>query len=292
MIRWADVIHLTAVYSPSTIPTLAICKGLNKPVVWSPRGALQRWKSTSRVQMKRAWDSICNSLCDQNRVRLHATSENELTASALRISRASTVIIPNGVQKPGRTKRPSKEKGESLQLLYLGRLNRIKGIENLLMAMQKVDESVKLEICGAGGNGYSGHLKDLAEKLQITARVQFHGPVSGEEKEKCFVDSDVFVMPSFSESFGLSAAEALSHGVPVIVSKGTPWSEVEKIGCGLWVENDSNSLADAIGRIRRMPLDEMGKRGREWMSREFSYDVIAEKMLKVYEGLVEHQDER
>ena len=189
---------------------------------------------------------------------------------------------------PVRTKERSDEKGKSLQLLYLGRLNRIKGIENLLEGVQKVDESVSLAICGDSSNGYSGELRALTERLGIGKRVKFHGHVTGEEKARCFAASDVFIMPSFSESFGISTAEALSHGIPVIVSKGTPWNDVEKVGCGLWVENDPTSLAEAIERIRQMPLDEMGTRGREWMSREFSWDVIAEKMLKVYQGLVTH----
>ena len=288
LIRGADVVHLTAVYSSPTIPTLAICKALNKPVVWSPRGALQRWQASSRPRVKRAWENICNSLCDQARVAIHATSEKELNASVLRLKRVSAVVIPNGVEKAAKAKGRSKEKGKSLQLLYLGRLNRIKGIENLLMAVQKVDFSVRLSIYGDSSNGYSGDLRALTERLGIGQRVKFHGHVTGEEKARCFAESDVFIMPSFSESFGMATAEALSHGIPVIVSKGAPWSEVEKIGCGLWVENDPTSLAEAIERIRQMPLDEMGTRGREWMSREFSWDVIAEKMLEVYQGLVKH----
>ena len=289
MIRGADVVHLTAVYSPSTIPTLAICKMLKKPVVWSPRGALQRWEATSHPSLKRAWELICNSLCDEKRVTVHATSENELRESLLRIKRASAVVIPNGVETAVQTKDHFREKGKSLQLLYLGRLDRIKGLENLLTAMQQVDVSVSLSICGDSANGYGGELKALTERLGIVQRVKFQGHVTGEEKTKCFDDSDVFIMPSFSESFGVSAAEALSHGLPVIVSKRTPWSEVEKVGCGLWVENDPQSLAEAIGRIRQMPLREMGRRGREWMSREFSWNVIAEKMFKVYEGLADRR---
>jgi glycosyltransferase involved in cell wall biosynthesis len=286
MIRWADVVHLTAVYSASTIPTLALCRILNKPVVWSPRGSLQRWEDSSRPRLKRLWEFICNSLCDKERVTMHFTSDKELLESASRIERAAVVVIPNGVDRVERPKHYSHEKPESLRLLYLGRLDQIKGIENLITALQGVDGSVTLSLCGEGSNGYAGTLKALTEKLGLVERVKFRGRVADEEKEICFDDSDVLVMPSFNESFGLSAAEALSHGLPVIASKGTPWSEVEKVGCGLWVENDPQSLADAIERIRQMPLAEMGRRGREWMSREFSWDVIAGKMFKVYEGLV------
>lgn len=292
MIRWADIVHLTAVYSAPTLPTLAICRLLNKPVVWSPRGSLQRWEGGSRPRLKRWWEITCNYLCDKERVTLHFTSDKELLESTARIERASVVVIPNGVDTVKRPKDYSHEKPKSLRLMYLGRLDRIKGIENLLTAMKEVDGLVTLSICGAGSNGYAGNLKALTERLGIAERVKFEGHVTGEEKTKCFASSDVFVMPSFSESFGLSTAEALSYGLPVIASKGAPWSEVEKVGCGLWVENDPQSLAEAIERIRQMPLEEMGRRGREWMSREFSWEVIAGKMFKVYEGLVKrpHDD--
>jgi hypothetical protein len=56
--RWADVVHLTATYSFPTIPTLLVCRILRKPLVWSPRGALQRWPGTSRARAKSVWEKI------------------------------------------------------------------------------------------------------------------------------------------------------------------------------------------------------------------------------------------
>ena len=286
LIRWADVVHLTAVYSAPTVPTLLICKALNKRVVWSPRGSLQRWQDSSRPRTKRLWETMCDWLCDKTRVTLHATSAGELEASRLRIRRAAFVMIPNGVDLPATVRDSQPGNSGALRLLYLGRLDKIKGIENLLAAMHLCEPTVTLAICGDSSNGYIGPLRDLTDKLKLTARVRFEGHIAEEAKSRYLADSDVLVMPSFGESFGMSVAEALSHGLPVIASKGTPWSEVETVGCGLWVENDPQSLADAIERIRQMPLAEMGRRGREWMSREFSWEVIAGKMFKVYEGLV------
>jgi glycosyltransferase involved in cell wall biosynthesis len=108
------------------------------------------------------------------------------------------------------------------------------------------------------------------------------GHVEGKAKEEFFRSADVLVMPSHTENFGLVAAEALAHGVPVIASRGTPWSRVEDVGCGLWVDNDPTSLGAAMKRISSMPLWEMGLRGREWMERDFSWDSLAEKMTDVY----------
>lgn len=108
------------------------------------------------------------------------------------------------------------------------------------------------------------------------------GAVLGEAKKKLFEDSDVVIVPSHSESFSLVVAEALAHGVPVIASKGTPWSGLEQKQCGLWVENDPESLAGAIRKISGMPLREMGLRGRDWMLREYTWGSVGQRMLGLY----------
>jgi len=198
-------------------------------------------------------------------------------------------MISNGVDLSATVRDSQPGDSGALRLLYMGRLNKIKGIENLLAAMQLCEPTVTLAICGDSSNGYIGSLRALTDKLKLSDRVHFEGHIAGEAKSRYLADSDVLVMPSFGESFGMSVAEALAHGVPVIVSKGTPWPEVETVGCGLWVDNDPESLSAAIKRMSKMPLEEMGKRGREWMSREFSWNVIAEKMFKVYEGLVDRR---
>ena len=87
LIRWADVVHLTAVYSFPTIPTLLICRLMCKPLVWSPRGALletYEWNKARKKRMKRIWEIVCNMFIKQGRVTLHVTSKEEKMASLAR----------------------------------------------------------------------------------------------------------------------------------------------------------------------------------------------------------------
>jgi glycosyltransferase involved in cell wall biosynthesis len=77
-------------------------------------------------------------------------------------------------------------------------------------------------------------------------------------------------------------AEALANGVPVIASKGMPWSKLELEGYGLWLENDAQILASGIQQMSKMPLREVRQRGREWMRRDFSWEFVAKEMLKLY----------
>jgi glycosyltransferase involved in cell wall biosynthesis len=108
------------------------------------------------------------------------------------------------------------------------------------------------------------------------------GEVLSEAKKRLFECSDVTLVPSYTENFAIVVAEALAHGVPVIASKGTPWSRLEDMKCGLWVDNDPETLAAAIRSISTMPLQDMGSRGREWMQNEFSWRSVTKQMLDVY----------
>lgn len=109
---------------------------------------------------------------------------------------------------------------------------------------------------------------------------------------QAFHSADVCIVPSFSENFCMVAAESLAHGVPIIASHGTPWSRIEEKGCGLWVDNSPESLAQAILKIRTMPLSEMGQRGRDWMSAEYSWESVADQMADVYRRLLANRNNR
>jgi len=282
-VQWADVVHLTAVYSFPTFPTLLFCRLFSKPVVWSPRGALQRWGGSSRVVHKWVWESVCQRLAPRNNLVLHVTSQSEAEQSLKRFPELRAVVIRNGVEVPQNLRR-SPSNG-TLRLLYLGRLHPIKGIETLFEAcgiVKKLSLDWHLSIAGTGSASYVDFLKSKVQKLGLSQQVEFVGEVFEEKKEELFALSDVVVVPSHIENFGIVVAESLAHAVPVIASKGTPWIGLETNRCGLWVDNDPERLATAIYRIRTLPLQEMGQRGREWMEKAFSWDSVSGEMLAVY----------
>ena len=284
LVRWADVVHLTAVYSFPTIPTLLTCRILRKPVVWSPRGSLQRWEGSTRPRLKSVWDRICRFIAP-GRLILHVTSEQEARESRKRFPGVEAAVIPNGVHVPDEVAHV--ENKATLRLLYIGRIDPKKGIENLLEACSELDDRLpvpwSLRIAGSGEESYVGSIRRGIEDRRLSDRVSMLGHVVGEAKRALFEETDVVVVPSHTENFAMVVAEALAHGVPVIASKGTPWEKVEEEGCGLWVDNSPEALAAAIEIIGRMPLRDMGSRGREWMSREFGWHDRAGQMVEVYE---------
>ena len=286
-VRWADVVHLTGVYSFPTFPTLSYCRVFRKPLVWSPRGSLQRWDKSTRVAAKYLWERACHNLVLKEKLILHTTSEDEASQSRKRFPDVRTVVVPNGVELPAEVRRA--DSNGIFRITYLGRLHPIKGIERLLEACKLLDQSSEpwhLNIAGRGESGYANSLQLKVAALDLQAHVDFLGEVSGEAKENLFANSDIVVTPSYVENFGMVVAEALAHEVPVIAGKGAPWEGLQSNACGLWVDNDPQSLAAAIRQIQTMPLREMGRRGRCWMEREFSWQSVSSQMLAVFQEVV------
>ncbi len=284
-IRWADVVHLQAVYSFPTMPVLSLCSLLGRPLVWTPRGALQRWSGSTSLQAKAAWEAICRKLKPRNTV-LHVTSQQEADESLERIRGVPTCDIPNGIEVPDRRDRRAYDGTSALKLLFIGRIHEKKGIENLLTACSQLELDWRLTIAGDGSRGYVDQIRALVRQLDLNERVTMAGFVRGDEREDLFFDSDLVVVPSFTENFAMVIGEALAREVPVIASHGTPWRDIEKHGAGRWVDNSPASLKAALEDMAQQPLTEMGQRGRAWMLQDLSWESVGTRMCAVYDGLV------
>jgi glycosyltransferase involved in cell wall biosynthesis len=280
MVGWADVVHLTATYSFPTIPTLAVCRLRDKPVLWSPRGALQasyEWSEARRKSLKHYWESVCR-LVKPSRCVLHVTAEIEKATSLARLPGFEAAVISNGVDVPDTLPEREWTPENVLRLMFISRLDKKKGLENLLRALPRIKCVATLDVYGTGETQYVRSLKNLAAGLDICNRVRFHGHVDGTAKLAAFTNADLFVLPTYSENFGLAIAEALAHGVPAVVGHGAPWEGLESHRCGRWVNNTPETLAETIEEMRNQELAAMGQRGRQWMRDEFQWDHLAEKM--------------
>ena len=283
----ADIVHLTGVYNFATFPVLLSTQLRRKPLVWSPRGALQRWSGSRRKLTKGLWDAACRFTLPR-KMTLHLTSHCEATESIERVGAHSVCVVPNGVEIPSDPPPPIRD--GLLKLLYMGRLDPKKGIDNLISSLPMFSRSggrrFHLKIAGEGPRTYVNSLQKLANDTGIGDQVEFCGHVSGPERYDCYANSDAVVIPSHTENFGMVVAEALAHARPVIASRATPWPGIQEHGCGLWVDNSPASLASAIDRLSRSDLRAMGQRGRAWMIRDFSWLDCAKRMLRHYELLL------
>lgn len=288
-VRLAEVVHVTSVYSSPTPFALFLCRIFRKPLVWSPRGALQEWEGSTNLFLKKLWLGLIR-LVAPRKMLLHVTSQQEALESQAKFPDARIVTIPNGIEIE--TGERLEKKPGPLNLLFLGRLHPKKGIENLLQACRMIElESHfdwRLKIAGSGAPEYTQHLQQEVNTLGLSPKVEFLGHLDQQQKRQLFQDADILVAPSYTENFAIVVAEALAHAVPVIASYGTPWRELEEQGCGLWVSNDPESLARAIKKMKGMPLRNMGLKGRDWMEQAFNWPSIARKMAHVYREQVQN----
>ncbi|MEN8677469.1 MAG: glycosyltransferase [Alteriqipengyuania sp.] len=285
----ADLVHLTATYSFPTLPTLALARLLRRPVVWSPRGAIQaahEWRDAPRQGVKRLFERVARRIAPKNTV-LTVTAESEAQATAARMPGMRVDIVPNSVEPPAKTAlvdRHWRPDGR-LRLIFLGRVHEKKGIDLLIEAMSRLGPEVELDVYGSGADDYLATLNALVARFGLESRVRFHGHIDGADKSRAFHDADLFVLPSHSENFGIAIAEALAHGVPVVTTRNTPWGALDRTGCGRCIELDTGSLVAAIAELAESDLTAMGRAGRAWMNRDFSPDAVNRRLLELYRGL-------
>ena len=290
-IKKAEVVHITYVYSLSTLISLFLCRIFRKPVVWSTRGACIYWQGSKKLFSKMLWNKFCSFLLHQSKTIIHVTSEREEQFTRKVFPDVKFCLIPNGVQIPNHVKAtPKYTNNKPLSLLYLGRLHPIKGLENLFEALKILNDSefqtIILRVYGAGDLKYEQHLNRRIGELGIEHIVSFFGHICDEEKSSVFRDSDITVVPSFTENFCLVAAESLSHATPVIASMGTPWQGLNSKGCGIWTSNDPPLLAEAIVEMSTQNLFEMGLKGRRWIKEDYNWRSIARKTNDIYRSLL------
>ena len=166
----------------------------------------------------------------------------------------------------------------------------VKGLLNLVAAWATVRPTGwRVVVAGPDHGGHTREVADAARAAGVVECFNFVGSVEGAAKLRLLAEADLFVLPSYSENFGIVVAEALASAVPVITTTSTPWSELVSERCGWWVETGAEPLADTLRRAIALTDAEraaMGVRGREWVHGAFAWDRIGREMRAVYVWLL------
>lgn len=173
--------------------------------------------------------------------------------------------------------------------LFLSRIYVNKGILNLPQFWAHVAPAGwRLVIAGPDDGGHFRRAMSAARALGIDRMVEFAGELDGQRKSQAYSQAGLFVLPTLSENFGIVVARALSHGVPVITTRGAPWADLEAYRCGWWVDIGVEPLAEALRSATSLDDAErraMGERGREY-ARRFDWEDLAPQTLAVYRWIL------
>jgi len=273
---------------------------LKLPVIIHPHGMLDPW-ALSRSAWKK---KVVGALWEYENLRratcLRVTAESELESVRRFGSKVPVAVIPNGIDVSDYERLPSREEAAALLpqlagrrvLLFLSRVHPKKGLMRLLRIWKPLHTEHPewlLAVCGPDEVGHTRELEAAVEELALGGAVVFCGPLFGKEKLAALSLADLFILPAFSENFGVAIAEALAARLPVITTKGAPWQGLEKNGCGWWADNEERAIEDALREALHLSagqLRDMGERGREWMRRDYDWDLIGRQMLSVTEWVL------
>lgn len=284
-----DLIHNHSLWMMPNVYPGEVARRQGMPLVVSPRGTLSAWAMSSGSTIKRVFWTLVQKPALTATTCFHATAASEYEDIRRMGFRQPVAIIPNGIDIPGLLPKPL---GESRTLLFLGRIHPVKGVDVLLRAWRVVMARFPnwdLQIVGPDNGSYLAEMQALAAQLRLE-RVLFPGVLYGEKKLRAYREASLFVLPTHSENFGMTVAEALAAGTPAIVTKGAPWDGLEQQGAGWWIDIGVDPLVGCLETaMNQSPEDlaAMGRRGRDWMAGEYSWSRIGRQMAETYRWIVQ-----
>lgn len=285
-----DVVHINGCWMPQCVWAQRWAQRAGHKVVLTPHGSLEPW-----IMKRHYWTRKLPALLLYQRKAiaqadcLHATSPSERD-NLLQLGYNPRVeLIPNGVEVEKIRLKTSWERRK--RILFLSRIHVKKGIELLVAAVARLKdrlEGYEVWVAGDGDAAYLERLRQLAVRRGVGGLFRFPGGVYGDKKWRLLRESDVFVLPTYSENFGIVVAEALACGTPVVTTQGTPWHELETQGCGWWTEPCAEAIAQALDSFLRLSpaeIETMGRNGRRLVEVEYSATKMAASMLVLYERM-------
>jgi len=296
-VKGFDIIHMHGYRTFQNVVVQRYASKYDVPYVLQAHGTLLRIMTKQRFKL--AYDVVWGYKLLGNATKVIALNEMEADEyRSMKVSDRKIVILPNGIDAsefknlPERGKFRSSYGLDSSQkiVIYLGRINAIKGLDLLTRAFAELSGSqsdLKLVIVGPD-EGYLSSLKALIMKLKITDKVLLTGPLWGEDKLQAYIDSDVYVLPSLYDWFPLTVLEAMACGLPVIISDrcGIASAINGKTGVSFSYD-DKEQLKRALAqmlsdeKMRR----EFGDRGKALVREQFTWERVATKFETLYSGI-------
>lgn len=293
-----NVLHDNGIWLPHNHVFAAVAAERGIPRLVSTRGMLEPWAIRHKKWKKSLIWWLYQERDLQRAARHHATSDQE-AANLQRLGLGVPIAsIPNGVDLPDEGQLAAQHArlatGREKVALFLGRIYPIKGLPMLVDAWARVRPSGwTLNIAGPDEAGHRAVVEHAIIANRLGGCVRFLGPVEAQDRMKLYATADLFVLPSYSESFGMAVGEALAHNVPVLTTTAAPWTQLVASGCGWRVEPTTDGLVDGLREATSCDsgtLREMGARAREYVAAEFSWSAVAKGMIALYRDVISKPD--
>lgn len=268
---------------------LRIAKRKQIPYVFVPRGSLEPWSLKQKWLKKKLAMLLYQRRDIEDAACILATADMEYENLRSLGFKNPIAVIPNGIDISEYPCRTNNDKiNIKKQILFLSRIHPKKGVELLAEAWKSICLDFpewKVIVAGNGDDMYISHLKRMLIDQGISQSMEIIPPLFGKDKCNLYQQSSLFILPTFSENFGMVIAEALSCGLPVITTKNAPWKILNDENIGWWIEMSVYNIKQAL--IEAMSLDsdvlfDMGQHGSKVVNDNFYYLNIAKKVSELY----------
>lgn len=260
----------------------------NLPYIISVRGMLEEWSLKQGLFKKKIATLLYQKKDLKRAACIHATAVSEAQAIRNLGYTNPIAVIPNGIdlfEYPYKNKIDNKKK----KILFLSRIHYKKGLELLIEAWSEICEDLKkdweIEIVGNGEKAYIEKLNNIISSKKLNKQITIKESIFGKEKIEVYHNADLFVLPTYSENFGIVIAEALACGTPVITTKGTPWKDLETYNAGSWIDIGVVPLKDELEKYMNKSEEEymeMGRNGRRLVEGSYSIESVGQKFTQLY----------
>jgi glycosyltransferase involved in cell wall biosynthesis len=303
-----DVVFLNCIWEYSTLAAYRALAGSGTPYAVFTHGMLdpyfKREFPLKHVKKSIYWHLILQRILSNATTVLFTCEEEKILArQSFSRYKVHETVVPFGTYPPECDLEIAREefmaqwpevRGKRVAV-SVGRIHPKKGTDILIEAFAETlakDSGWHLVIAGPDQVGWRKELEELAGRLGVSNRITWTGMVKGNLKWGAFAASEVFILPSHQENFGIVVAEALSASLPVILSdKVNIWREVMDAGSGLVCEDTLESTRAAFVQWSRLSGAEIGEyreRSRKCFDSVFNYDVTARRTLEIVEYVAEH----
>lgn len=291
----ADIVHLMGHWSVLNVLAYFYLRRLGKPYVVCPAGSLPIYGRSKLL--KHGYNALLgNRIMRGASAVIAVTDGDKRHMSSYGVSEHKVVVIPNGVsfETSGYVDTDEFRKkfrlGDSRILLFMGRLNHIKGPDLLLHAFSKLRSrrsDCMLIFAGPDG-GMLAEMESFVAKHNASDNVRFVGYLGGIEKTQAFRAAELLVIPSRQEPMSIVVLEAGREGTPVMVTDKCDFDVIEEVGGGVVVEASVSGLEKGLSLVLEdgQRLARMGSSLQTYVKETFSWDSIVSKYLELYAGIL------
>ena len=294
-----DLVHIQELWHYPGYIASKIARSRNVPYIVTIHGELNEWNLQQKRLKKQIYMTAIQRGILQKSAALHAITQAESNRIRQLEIETPVAMIPNGTHTeefenlPDRSQFVSRypELENRLIVLFLGRIQQKKGLDILAQAfgnLVRTRHDVRLVVAGPDEDNTLTEIKTILKSQGALEKAVFPGMLTGEQKLEALSAADIFALTSYSEGFSVALLEALSAGLPLVITDECNFPEVGDSRAGFVVRpNDSETASALMSLLDSADLRrEMSENARRLVRSNYTWERIAEKMFTLYENVI------